>query len=187
MSFFKNTKLSLALALGLALSVGAASTATAAPITESVQINYTVASGCTFTVFTPTLDGEITHDPNDGGFIQGLSATGIVSVSCNQGTAYEIESSAETGGLIYLTGASTGNLIPAYLFQGNSNAGGPGQYGPTFSTSMTGEAISGTATGGGDVHAFTVAYNTTPDGRTSLEVPAADVYSAVVNLTLNSF
>lgn len=187
MQFLKNSKLVLALALGLALSAGTASTAIAAPITESVQLNYAVASGCTFTVMTPTLEGEITHDPADGGFIQALSATGITSVNCNQGTAYEIESSAETGGRIDLVGANTGNTIPAYMFQGNSNAGGPGQFGPTFASSATGEAISGVATGGGDIHAFSVAFNTTPDGRMSLEVPAADVYSAVVNLTLTSF
>jgi len=170
-----------AILVGL-LAVGSAHAET---LNDSVELVYNVEAACVFNLSDAQLAGDATLS-QDFGIIQRTAAAGSIDVQCNDGVAYTIETDAAAGGLVNLIGASTGGTVPAYLFQGEQGDDGEGgiAYGTPLSTDANGEAIVGVANGVQQSLSYQVAFNTTPDGRTMLPVPAADSYSAVVNFTL---
>lgn len=142
--------------------------------TASTELAVTVDQICNFSTDYATLSANLT-DSGDVGFEGQIDAASGFDVMCNAGTAYTIEADVAAGGLAMLTGDTTANVVPAYLWQG---AGMP------FSTVANGEAITGIATGGFDRHDFQVSFNTAADGTSPLALPVADTYRRTVNFNL---
>lgn len=174
----------LAVATAAALVMGVVGSASAATLSDSVQLTYNVEPTCTFDAIDTSIDGSIYNDP-EFGILQSNAFMGTLSVMCNQGTAYTIETDAAAGGLVNLVGDNTAGTVPAYLFQGEQLVDGEGNpyYDTAFSTDANGEAIHGVATGNFDNLNYQVSFNSDASGTVMLPVPVADTYRATVNFT----
>ncbi|WP_242885306.1 hypothetical protein [Stenotrophomonas maltophilia] len=165
--------------IGAAMSVSMAlvGSASAATLNDQLQLSLDVESSCIFSLTEQSLTGRI---DNQGGSFVLTSPEGYINVECNQGAAYTIEAGVASGGFVELTGDTTGEKVPAYLFTADPYKGGT-----PWSTVANGEALSGVATGGPDELTFQFLPNTDATGRRSLNIPKPDTYRANVEITFN--
>lgn len=180
----KHLKKKSALAAALALGMSLFGSASADTIDGSVEFVYNVDPSCLFQTNDSQIVGSASFLPGVG-FMQQNAVSGYLTVHCNQGVAYTIETDAGAGGEVILFGDATAGSIPAYLFQGGQGDDGSGgiAYGTPFSSDANGEAIVSVATGDLEQIQYSVAFNTDATGTVALPVPPADNYSANVNFT----
>lgn len=159
----------------LMLAAGAAS---AQSISHDVQLEVLVETSCAFTVAENYVGSQIDgFSAIDGGIsaANGASAQGSMTIACNTGMPYTIETNADANGLLTLTGQNTGGTIPARIFQGGDNT-------TVFGSVANGEEWSGV--GNGDLQDMTYVVYFNDDGSEQyLPVPAVDTYGTVLSLT----
>lgn len=168
----KNTLLASAIALaGVFGFAGAASAQSATAMTE---INVTVDNSCSIETPESQIFGHLGLSNDGSGYVSGYGTS--ISVACNLGLPYSVETNAGANGVLTLDGQETGGSLPVRVSLQDNGA--------PFGSISNGEELSSVGTGEPQSVGIDVDFN--DDGsQMILPVPAADNYGGTLVYTVS--